>query len=303
MAVSIHAPARGATCRPAACRSRSRGFDPRSRAGSDSASAGNDPRRRCFDPRSRAGSDLAGSDSLAPFGVSIHAPARGATFRRLIASSTMICFDPRSRAGSDARRTDRPLQAYAFRSTLPRGERPVSAVELAPLPHVSIHAPARGATNTPTITAGSTSRFDPRSRAGSDGTVGHIRSRSGRFDPRSRAGSDVGIRGHLASPNLFRSTLPRGERPAALRSRAAMRRFDPRSRAGSDAAPGRTGRADRGFDPRSRAGSDDLHPLQRREPHVSIHAPARGATTDVTWTPRHEMVSIHAPARGATVVI
>ena len=34
---------------------------------------------------------------------------------------------------------------------------------------------------------------------------------------------------------------------------------------------------------------------------VSIHAPARGATTCPNWDPDPERVSIHAPARGATI--
>ena len=77
-----------------------------------------------FNPRSREGSDgnaevIASSDT----GISIHAPARGAT------SSY-----PFSRSYS------------SFQSTLPRGERRLSQESfLVQLP-ISIHAPARGAT-------------------------------------------------------------------------------------------------------------------------------------------------------------
>ena len=41
-------------------------------------------------------------------------------------------------------------------------------------------------------------------------------------------------------------------------------------------------------------------PRTERERHVSIHAPARGATLPRLRAGRRESVSIHAPARGAT---
>ena len=55
------------------------GFDPRSRAGSDADVAMAVQLRPSFDPRSRAGSDAALRRSVQRKGVSIHAPARGAT--------------------------------------------------------------------------------------------------------------------------------------------------------------------------------------------------------------------------------
>ena len=36
-------------------------------------------------------------------------------------------------------------------------------------------------------------------------------------------------------------------------------------------------------------------------PKVSIHAPARGATSGLSFEYRYQLVSIHAPARGATL--
>ena len=56
--------------------------------------------------------------------VSIHAPARGATGRRIINAKRIRSFNPRSRAGSDA-------------ASLLSGQAKI----------VSIHAPARGATD------------------------------------------------------------------------------------------------------------------------------------------------------------
>ena len=56
-----------------------RGFNPRSRAGSDSSLLGKSRLVISFNPRSRAGSDeeIEAKDALTL--VSIHAPARGAT--------------------------------------------------------------------------------------------------------------------------------------------------------------------------------------------------------------------------------
>ena len=59
----------------------------------------------------------------APLHVSIHAPARGATSRFILAVLTETCFNPRSREGSDRARLTRTTIGDEFQSTLPRGER------------------------------------------------------------------------------------------------------------------------------------------------------------------------------------
>ncbi len=99
------------------------------------------------------------------------------------------------------------------------------------------------------------------------------------FNPRSRAGSDV-ARGYSTARLLgFQSTLPRGERRLLGEQLLHEASFNPRSRAGSD-WPMPTG--------------------WRRICKVSIHAPARGATSWSWATTGITIVSIHAPARGAT---
>ena len=98
--VSIHAPARGATClAPLRCRRWGR-FNSRSREGSDTALPVSIWGRRSFNSRSREGSDIGLCSSPRRPWVSIHAPARGAT-------STMPF----------------PLASGEFQFTLPRGER------------------------------------------------------------------------------------------------------------------------------------------------------------------------------------
>ncbi len=77
-AVSIHAPARGATYGRARCCA-SECFNSRAREGRDLSSRARASHRRCFNSRAREGRDM----KLLVFDgfrtVSIHAPARGAT--------------------------------------------------------------------------------------------------------------------------------------------------------------------------------------------------------------------------------
>ena len=172
LAVSIHAPARGATVsqlhwqQPDGC------FNPRPRAGGDHDQTGCAVLLIGFNPRPRAGGDPRSSaggrmDRL----VSIHAPARGAT-------------------EIDAR-TCRRYQE--FQSTPPRGGRPARLVLLQTPFRVSIHAPARGATAERVPRQGLQYCFNPRPRAGGDQR------------------RDVVV----ARAKRFQSTPPRGGRPAS----------------------------------------------------------------------------------------
>ena len=141
--VSIHAPARGATFIPYPA-TWLRGFNPRARAGRDKnkpatakSGAFQSTRPRgarptviyfvlplpCFNPRARAGRDLLTDDEIDKRIVSIHAPARGATYSGYSRSCgtfvsihapargatyrfehcfTPNSFNPRARAGRDA---------------------------------------------------------------------------------------------------------------------------------------------------------------------------------------------------------
>ena len=120
------------------------------------------------------------------------------------------------------------------------------------------------------------------------------------FNPRSREGSDPPGRTLSSVFAKFQSTLPRGERRITFtflylidyfnpRSREgsdwmqysnfdAAVYFNPRSREGSDKIPGNSPDQIKYFNPRSREGSDVYIPLWIHLQHISIHAPARGAT-------------------------
>ncbi len=101
---------------------------------------------------------------------------------------------------------------YLFQSTLPNGERLYYPAFWVRRESISIHAPARGATQYVFFLPHSFLDFNPRSRTGSD-VVRYIQiKRSHYFNPRSRTGSDP----------LYRSCFWGGGY------------FNPRSRTGSD---------------------------------------------------------------------
>ena len=54
------------------------------------------------------------------------------------------------------------------------------------------------------------------------------------------------------------------------------------------------------FNPRSREGSDSADIKSIKYCHISIHAPAKGATCILDADGERDSISIHAPAKGAT---
>ena len=103
---------------------RKRNFNPRSREGSDTTLKVFAHVRHHFNPRSREGSDIVVvSSSLILIFISIHAPAKGATYSSNIYFTKIDDFNPRSREGSD--------KVWKRKKHRQR---------------ISIHAPAKGAT-------------------------------------------------------------------------------------------------------------------------------------------------------------
>ena len=122
--VSIHAPAKGATELIRKSFTISQCFNPRSREGSDFSKGGNVMKDRMFQstlprrerPGQKRGKSIAGEfqstlprrerptldgSSIGEIGVSIHAPAKGATMYQDRWRSSQRRFNPRSREGSD----------------------------------------------------------------------------------------------------------------------------------------------------------------------------------------------------------
>ena len=167
-------------------------------------------------------------------------------------------FNPRSREGSDLVRNFTKLVSYT----------------------VSIHAPAKGATNTIDPYQIYWHCFNPRSREGSDGNAWFLqKSRAVSIHaPAKGATTEIA---YSDDDGLFQSTLPRRERLAALilitsilsfqstlprRERHSIsgsrypvgHGFNPRSREGSDAYRCIILSKEVSFNPRSREGSDSL---------------------------------------------
>ena len=107
--------------------------------------------------------------------------------------SSIRSFNPRSREGSD-RRIDSVYGILCrFQSTLPRRERLKTVLIIGIVFRVSIHAPAKGATNIIGDIADILSGFNPRSREGSDSFGPWDIPTPFGFNPRSREGSDSSL--------------------------------------------------------------------------------------------------------------
>ena len=267
-----HAPVRGATPCPDVPERAVRRFNPRTRVGCDPRHQQIVLRSACFNPRTRVGCDLSRRPSehantrfqsthprgvrlarSAPgpdgSGVSIHAPAWGAT--RLGRPLLLLgyCFNPRTRVGCDLSRHVRHG----------RGR------------EVSIHAPAWGATGSARRRGTGLSCFNPRTRVGCDPAMPANFSARKSFNPRTRVGCDVyqshtrlrmvGVSIHAPAWGAtavlilrracwiwFQSTHPRGvRRLPAQKSTYRGQCFNPRTRVGCDTSSPRAGNCSKTF--------------------------------------------------------
>ena len=166
-------------------------------------------------------------------GISIHAPAKGATSASPVGYHPESYFNPRSREGSDTgpRNISRPMST--FQSTLPRRERRLLsrygsdwARFQSTLPRRERRMQQRG------------SKYDQN------------------FNPRSREGSDT----ERETAEHWKEISIHAPAKGATRPRRCARRdmfhFNPRSREGSDGGRPLEGRPRHHFNPRSREGSD-----------------------------------------------
>ena len=190
--------------------------------------------------------------------ISIHAPARGATYAGGAGSQSVIHFNPRPREGGDYH----AYYYHTFQSQISIHAPARGATRLVPdlgqVAVISIHAPARGATSGNKSFLWVYLYFNPRPREGGD-------------PPRLHA---------QGSGQVFQSTPPRGGR---LTGSATV------TYGGliSIHAPAR--------------GATTWRGQKSRSCWISIHAPARGATFRQPLHGHYAGISIHAPARGATV--
>ena len=164
--VSIHAPAGGATNKSMLVKRVRVSFNPRARGGRDSAPFSLHRPSSGFNPRARGGRDYDPDGKCRYTGVSIHAPAGGATIRdehiaQLVEfqstrprgarpiidryQSPDDRFNPRARGGRDTRSRQKSRHLKSFNPRA-RGGRDALAGAYRSTSQVSIHAPAGGAT-------------------------------------------------------------------------------------------------------------------------------------------------------------
>ena len=211
-----------------------------------------------FNPRSRKGSDAIKKCKGVIRGISIHAPARGATQHGQYGSQTG---------------------------------------------NISIHAPARGATQLCSGVKQPSDNFNPRSRKGSDSATIPPTLAMCLFQSTLPQGERRIIQyyGYVISP--FQSTLPQGERPWLEQVTEIYWGISIHAPArGATSVSVGYNYSNNDFNPRSRKGSDPSWPCSSTMLSISIHAPARGATVSFAASAAAENISIHAPARGATFV-
>ena len=99
-----------------------------------------------FNPRTRMGCDQRRQAGGQPGGISIHAPAWGATTRLRAVCLPISDFNPRTRMGCDFLPPPFPALAGAISIHAPAWGATLSLISPAQRPAISIHAPAWGAT-------------------------------------------------------------------------------------------------------------------------------------------------------------
>ena len=193
----------------------------------------------------------------APMRVSIHAPARGATFigERPFARRFSVSIHAPARGA-----TRRRLFGASSRQ-------------------VSIHAPARGATSRPPLLGGGGVCFNPRPCARGDIRAGLTGAVAPSFNPRPCARGDLIV----------------GE------AQLLVGRFNPRPCARGDGQRERFWSCSCGFNPRPCARGDSARGFQGAKDEQFQSTPLReGRHGEAVPDPLSLDVSIHAPARGAT---
>ena len=123
--------------------------------------------------------------------------------------------------------------------------------------------------------------FNPRTRTGCDHRTTPENNQGNRFNPRTRTGCDVSAAtAKKALNDSFQSTHPHGVRLLSMVVLLTLIRFNPRTRTGCDRPQGCKYLRNEGFNPRTRTGCDvERQGIDATRYFVSIHAPARGATT------------------------
>ena len=213
--------------------------------------------------------------------ISIHAPARGATRYLRFVGGWLHHFNPRTREGCDHCTVVIDLTPILFQSTHPRGVRQKIGKDKYKMEVISIHAPARGATNHADRGGVHGDDFNPRTREGCDEPNPYMSGQMLQISIHAPArGATFASHAPPLLPWIFQSTHPRGVRPRYIHDEYLKSTI-------SIHAPARGAthklrnklRLLPYFNPRTREGCDRfICPLFYIKILISIHAPARGAT-------------------------
>ncbi len=173
------------------------------------------PPTRCFNPRSHGGSDRRGFQ-IPLSGQSFNPRSHGGSdFRRRRAASHPGRFNPRSHGGSDfgSNSVHRGREFVSIHA--PTGGATYGSHGSLLWVYVSIHAPTGGATPGASRACTATSSFNPRSHGGSDAGQG-CASGSSTVSIHAPTGGATPCSWRSQWPEMFQSTLPRGERLCAV---------------------------------------------------------------------------------------
>ena len=255
-----------------------------------------------FNPCSREGSDPWSCIPARPYSNFNPRSCEGSDFRPDHDIITFARFQSTHPRGERRSNHQSPCVSSKFQSTLPRGERRATSFIFSAYPAISIHAPARGAT---------------------DANHTYLLSIHISIHAPARGATRVCIDQHLRGVISIHAPA----RGATIRGRPGgypHQDFNPRSREGSDCFLLLSGYVSKNFNPRSREGSDSFfHPTrspvvrfqstlprgERRDHTLEIHCVERFQSTlprgerhfNIRPSEMERIISIHAPARGATV--
>ena len=228
------------------------------------------------------GHDRFGS-TPAPFEPSFQStrPARDATRHILIGPHPCCSFNPRARGGRDATAPPRSVMHSHVSIHAPAGGATQKTISTRDEnSSVSIHAPAGGATDKGQLVARHRVVSIHAPAGGATPSAGKKKPPCARFNPRARGGRDKGT----------------------VWAIKRILSFNPRARGGRDKAPSRIWTHQLLFQSTRPRGARLLRrPALLAVELVSIHAPAGGATIGEMRAAGIPDVSIHAPAGGATL--
>ena len=210
---------------------------------------------RYFNSRPSARGDWRNGNTYCRFGISIHAPPRGAT--RFLGDGTALpChFNSRPSARGDTQASHRIPPDENFNSR-PSARGDMVGVQFWQIGDISIHAPPRGATCRTSASAERRTNFNSRPSARGDERQEWLNALTIYFNSRPSARGDTQEAIRQQRTSKFQFTPLREGRPS--------RRWSARKQSGFQFTPLREGRL--------------VAVCERANDLISIHAPPRGAT-------------------------